>query len=158
MRARRQKCELDAELASLVQPFVPALAEKNIRLELDLQSNATVMADPDALGQILGNLLSNIEKYAAAGGWAGVSSHRAADSAEVLVADRGPGIPPALATKVFEPFYRASDRLTDGVAGLGLGLSLARELARTMDGNLDLAPAPPSGGCVFILRLPLAPE
>ena len=158
LRARRQKCDLDAELASLVQPFVPALAEKNIRLELDLHSNATVMADPDALGQILGNLLSNIEKYAAAGGWAGVSSHRAADSAEVLVADRGPGIPSALATKVFEPFYRASDRLTDGVAGLGLGLSLARELARTMDGNLDLAPVPSSGGCVFILRLPLAPE
>jgi signal transduction histidine kinase len=156
LRARPQRCELDAEVADRVQPFALALAGRNIRLDLDLRSGATVSADPDSLGQILGNLLSNAEKYAAAGGVASVATRLAGDAAEVVISDRGPGIPAGLEERIFEPFFRASDKLTDGVAGVGLGLGLARELARSMNGDLTLGPPPASGGAVFVLRLPLA--
>ena len=71
------------------------------------------------------------------------------------MADQGPGIPPELAEKIFEPFYRVSNALTDGVAGTGIGLTIARELARLHGGDLELTPSP--RGARFVLRLRTPP-
>ncbi len=160
LRPQARAIEMDDEIAAILQPFRPGLAEQGVALDARLASRATALADPDWLGQIVSNLLSNVEKYAGSGGWAGVTTRVDAPDrmAEVVVADRGPGIPSALREKVFEPFFRASDRLTDGVAGTGLGLGLARELARAMGGDLVLDPPPGVPGCTFVLRLPLAPS
>lgn len=159
LRPHTQRFDLDTEMAAILQPYSSRLAESGVRLESCLVSKATVTADTDWLGQIIGNLLSNIEKYAAAGGWAGISTRISADGlcAEVEVADRGPGVPDKWREKIFEPFFRASERLTDGVAGTGLGLGLARELACALGGDLTLSSSTVSpSGCTFILRLPLA--
>ncbi|MFN0126063.1 MAG: sensor histidine kinase [Verrucomicrobiales bacterium] len=162
LRPQLRPLKLDEELAAILQPFRPALADAGVQLDVALGSGATVVADADWLGQIMGNLLSNVEKYAVSGQWARISSEvpPASEAVVVTVADRGPGIADRFRERVFEPFFRASDKLTDGVAGTGLGLGLARELARAQGGDLILSPRAadvPARGCTFLLRLPLAP-
>ncbi len=120
------------------------------------------LADPDAVRRILSNLFDNAAKYApgappevsvrAAGTARSESSpHRSA--IEIVVADRGPGVPPGLEEKVFERFFRADDSLARRANGSGIGLSLARGLARGMGGDLIYRPRP-GGGAEFVLTLP----
>jgi signal transduction histidine kinase len=120
------------------------------------------LADPDAVRRILSNLFDNAAKYApgappevsvrTAGTARSESSpHRSA--VELVVADRGPGVPPGLEEKVFERFFRADDSLARRANGSGIGLSLARGLARGMGGDLTCRPRP-GGGAEFVLTLP----
>ena len=122
------------------------------------------LADPDAVRRILSNLFDNAAKYApgappevsvrTAGTARSESSpHRSA--VEIVVADRGPGVPPGLEEKVFERFFRADDSLARRANGSGIGLSLARGLARGMGGDLVCRPRP-GGGAEFVLTLPAA--
>jgi signal transduction histidine kinase len=131
----------DEVIAQVIEQFRPGLASSGLAVEVDLNASEPALLDSDAFEQILGNLLSNVEKYAADGGHVAVSSYSRADRLVVEVADRGPGIPAAARRKVFEPFYRTSSRVTDGVAGTGIGLPIARELARLHGGVLTLEPS-----------------
>jgi signal transduction histidine kinase len=159
--ARRQRDELvlhpvegslDDTLRSVAAQFRPSLEGRGVEITLDLAAPRPVAFDPDAIEQIVGNLLSNVEKYAAAGGVAELSSRQSAAATTVRVVDQGPGIPEGREEAVFEPFVRLSDRLTEGVAGTGIGLSIARELARLHGGELRIVAAE-SGAC-FELELP----
>jgi signal transduction histidine kinase len=76
--------------------------------------------------------------------------------AEVKVLDRGSGVPHGSEEKVFEKFYRAHDSLSSGVQGSGLGLTIARQIARAHGGDVVYEPRPGGGSC-FILRLPIKP-
>jgi signal transduction histidine kinase len=76
--------------------------------------------------------------------------------AEVKVLDRGSGVPRGSEEKVFEKFYRAHDSLSSGVQGSGLGLTIARQIARAHGGDVVYEPRAGGGSC-FILRLPLKP-
>ena len=76
--------------------------------------------------------------------------------AEVKVLDRGSGVPRGSEEKVFEKFYRAHDSLSSGVQGSGLGLTIARQIARAHGGDVVYEPREGGGSC-FILRLPLKP-
>ena len=88
-----------------------------------------MLADPDGLRQIFGNLLSNIEKYAAAGGLARITLSEQNGELILLVSDGGPGIPERDHERIFQPFHRLDDRTREGVTGTGLGLAIARDLA-----------------------------
>ncbi len=147
--------DLAEAAAEALRTAGPGLEEKGVRSETMATPDVRVAADPDMLQQILANLLSNVEKYAATGGVVTLRTEAAGACGRVTVEDGGPGIPPALRERVFEPFFRVSDRLTDGVAGTGIGLGLARDLARAMGGDVTLE-CPPGGGCRFILTLPRA--
>ncbi|MBQ9726559.1 MAG: HAMP domain-containing histidine kinase [Kiritimatiellae bacterium] len=119
---------------------------------------AVALADRDAVRQIVLNLLDNAEKYAAAGGPPEVSVRDAGNGVVALaVADRGPGVPPRAAKRIFDRFYRADDATTAETRGSGLGLSIARRLARGMRGDLTYRPRP-GGGSVFELTLPKPPS
>jgi signal transduction histidine kinase len=76
--------------------------------------------------------------------------------AEVKVLDRGLGVPRGSGEKIFEKFYRAHDSLNSGVQGSGLGLTIARQIARAHGGDVAYEPREGGGSC-FILRLPLKP-
>jgi signal transduction histidine kinase len=106
--------------------------------------------DADAVEQILGNLLSNVEKYAARSGEVLIT---VADDGSVKVQDHGPGVDAADTERVFEPFHRSRSDLTEGVSGTGLGLSIARALAEAQNGSLHLAKT--NSGACFVLQLPL---
>jgi signal transduction histidine kinase len=126
----------DEVVRATLATHAPALAQAKLALETDLDAGVEVMADPDALEQIASNLLSNVEKYARVGGWVKVTTRYRDGELTLRVADRGPGIPPGQREQVFEPFWRASDKLSDGVTGTGIGLDIARRLARLHGGDV----------------------
>jgi signal transduction histidine kinase/DNA-binding LacI/PurR family transcriptional regulator/AraC-like DNA-binding protein len=123
-------------------------ANKEAPWKLDAPARSPlVLADPLRLRQILVNLLSNAERHAA-GKSVTVSAGAEPPDFVVRVEDRGPGIEPARLERLFEPF------LPGGSGGVGLGLSIARQLALLHFGSLEAANAP-GGGALFTLRIPL---
>jgi len=124
-----------------------------VTVRRDLAPDLWVNADPDLLGQALRNLASNAIKYNREGGWIEFRLHRAGQTVRLTVTNTGDGIPPADRDRVFERFYRADPahgRQTDGV---GLGLSLAREIARAHQGDLVLEDGA-EGTTAFTMVLP----
>jgi signal transduction histidine kinase len=114
-----------------------------------------VLGNRDAVAQVLLNLLSNAEKYG--GGQIDVTTRRTESGfAIVQVADQGPGVPHGSEKKIFEQFYRASDPLNSGIPGAGLGLTLARQIARANGGDVIYEPRP-GGGSQFSIHLSSAP-
>jgi len=138
-----------------VAAFEPALAARGIEVRFALGAPPPARASADAVDQIVANLLSNVERYAAGGGEVVVSTRAADGRVVVSVADRGPGIPARERDAIFEPFHRAADSLT-GASGTGIGLAIARELARAAGGELALADA--DHGACFELSLPIATD
>jgi len=159
----RAPLDLRAELAALLDTHAPRVAEAGLRLERVLpETPVTVTTDRDAVAQIVLNLVENACKYAAAGGEVTVElegrSGRSTGSgqglgAAVRVLDRGPGVPPEQTEKIFEQFHRADATLTAEQGGAGLGLSIARQLARGLGGDLRHEPRE-GGGTAFILEFP----
>ncbi|MBI5771318.1 MAG: HAMP domain-containing histidine kinase [Verrucomicrobia bacterium] len=155
--------DLTAELARLLDTHAPRVAEAGLTLNRDLPASAlNVTTDRDALGQIVLNLIDNACKYAAhstgsgqaAGGVVLVAlAPRTMGGAEVRVADRGPGVPVEHRERIFEKFHRVDEALTAEKSGAGLGLSIARQLARGLGGELRYA-SRKGGGAEFILELP----
>jgi len=144
-RAQQQKISVHKSLISAdqvieltIDNFAPALAAKHIAIETRLNTQNPVMLDSELLEQVLNNLLSNIEKYAAEGGLASINSEYQNDKVTISVCDAGRGIPHSLRQKIFEPFERGSNSLTEGVSGTGIGLSIARDLCRLHGGDLKL--------------------
>ncbi|MGF1677988.1 MAG: sensor histidine kinase [Candidatus Methylacidiphilales bacterium] len=113
-----------------------------------------IRGDADAINQILLNLFSNAEKYASEGGAFELHTWTEDEHLRVSVLDRGSGVPDELQEKVFEQFFRAHDSLDSGIQGSGLGLTLARRLARDHGGDL-VCQSRPGGGSCFTLTLPL---
>lgn len=144
-----------AEIVSgIAQQFEPALLRRGITLTRTHEgAKAEAKMDADALAQITANLLSNVEKYAP-GAAAVVHTRQSGDEFTLTVSDAGPGIAPAAAAQIFEPFFRVDDRVQAGVSGAGLGLSIARDLAQQMGGTLKLIPS--EKGACFELYLPLS--
>ena len=130
-----------------------------MRLEKRLPARFSIHADPDQLHRILVNLMRNARQAIEADvlrapgrqgrGCIHVSAEAEGALAVIRIADDGPGIPPRLAERLFEPFV--SGRTSDGT---GLGLTISRELAAGHGGDLRLAESGPDGA-VFELRLPL---
>lgn len=128
----------DEVVQETVASFAPALATRGLQVHLMLAAGRRVRLDRDALEQILGNLLTNVEKYAAAGGAVWVRIAAPPGRTVLEVRDAGPGIPPGREDFIFEPFARLHDHLSEGSAGTGIGLTIARELARRHGGELRL--------------------
>ena len=131
----------DEVIESLLVAFRPTLEATGVVVKFIAGAPVPMNLDPDALEQITGNLLSNIEKYAAGGGQAKIESEQRDGRLTVRVCDHGPGIPARAREKIFRPFYRVSSKLTDGVAGTGIGLSISRDLAQLHGGDLRLVPS-----------------
>ncbi len=117
--------------------------------------DAHLTTDPDAVGQILTNLVDNACKYALDRNAAPIEVDLAASDGRLLitVTDHGPGIESSVASRLFRPFERGSTEQTQGRRGLGLGLAISRELAQQLGGDLTLR-STPGQGCRFTLALP----
>lgn len=142
-------------VAEVAETFALSLKRRGVGIVIHGEDSTRVLADADSLRQILGNLLSNIEKYAASGGIADIVMTEDDENVTLLVQDRGPGIPTGEHERIFLPFHRLDDRPSEGVTGTGLGLAIARDLAEAMGGSLRLVPRE-GPGATFELRLPAA--
>ena len=124
-------------------------------IEVSVEPSVRVLVDPDHLEQMLLNYMSNALKY----GDAPITVHSRphGDSyVDVLVRDRGDGVPDDVAPLLFEEFVRGRGHSAARIPGTGLGLSIVRGLARAQGGDAWHEPNEPSGS-VFALRLPTAP-
>ena len=132
----------------------PQAAAKSLTLEyVPSAPSLTVIADREKLRQIILNLLSNAIRFTPGGGRITLSAAGVSESeVRVCVEDTGPGIPKIRREHVFEPFVQLDRSLTRTQEGLGLGLSISRDLARGMHGDLQLADNA-SGGATFVLTL-----
>jgi signal transduction histidine kinase len=116
-----------------------------------------VRAVPEAVLQVLGNLLDNAAKHAPDKAAIRVQARRVGALAVVAVQDNGPGVPEADRERIFERFTMLDSGATRQAGGVGLGLYIARQLAQAQGGELLLAdPTPPGTGARFELRLPMA--
>ncbi|MDB4354249.1 HAMP domain-containing histidine kinase, partial [Akkermansiaceae bacterium] len=138
-------------LKSCLSPFDLSFKRKKISCELLVPESLNLVAEEDLLSQIIMNLLSNIEKYAGQGSRSWIRAWQDKDTF-VEVGDEGPGIPQDAHRRIFRSFERVDHRVTAGISGAGLGLSISRELARKMGGDLILTPE--KKGAVFQLRIP----
>jgi signal transduction histidine kinase len=151
---RSLPCRPDEIIASVLGQFARALERRRIEVVHAGAVSQEVLLEADALAQILANLISNVEKYAAAGGLVQVESRLAGGYLTVAVEDRGPGIAVEARERIFKPFERLSDRVDEGTTGTGLGLCIARDLAERMGGRLRLVALPV--GARFELEVPTA--
>jgi signal transduction histidine kinase len=155
-----QPCDLVEVVRAAAQTFRPHLEAGRFKFDCVLPDAAiSVRGDADALSQIIVNLLSNAEKYSNDHKEITLALDRRESPlphAEVKVLDRGLGVPRGSGEKIFEKFYRAHDSLSSGVQGSGLGLTIARQIARAHGGDVVYEPREGGGSC-FILRLPVKP-
>ena len=114
-------------------------------------------ADAERLRQVLLNLVGNAIRFTPAGGRIGVSVRSEDDVVRIAVSDTGIGIPAEQLERVFEPFFQVGHGTTRAHSGVGLGLAIARELARAMGGELRLA-SEPGRGTTAVVELRRASE
>jgi signal transduction histidine kinase len=154
-----EKHDLTALVRETVETYRPHLEAIGFTIDCKLpKESIPIEADRDAIAQILVNLLSNAEKYSSNKKQITVlmdTFEGPSRSVTVRILDRGSGVPPGCEEKIFEQFFRAHDSLSSGVQGSGLGLTLARRLARAHGGEIHYEPRGDGGSC-FSLRLPLA--
>ena len=152
---RKQKISSAEVINEVIKQFTPQFKSSGIEVVFQPEVNKELWIDTDLLKQILYNLFSNVEKYAAAGGALVVSEKVESNLLTIDVFDSGPGIPTSERKKIFEPFYRISNQLTEGVSGAGIGLALSRDLARLHGGDLNIIDS--EHGSCFRLTLNVSP-
>jgi two-component system OmpR family sensor kinase len=134
------------------EPYEAVLAARNVALTWEASADVRAHADPLWVGRIVANLLDNACKFTPDAGEIRIAVVGAGGRPRVEVRDSGPGVPAADAERIFERFYRGAAARA-GTDGFGLGLPLAREIARALGGELLLATAAPPA---FVLELPAA--
>jgi len=156
---KRIPTDLASLVGKVVERFQPQAVTQQVKLVIipPLTPLPEVLLDPLRLEQILTNLLSNALRYTPAVGQVELALASTPTTVLVRVHDSGPGIPPESLPYIFGRFYRVDKSRTRLEGGSGLGLSIARQLARAHGGNLTVANHP-SGGAVFTLILPLEPN
>lgn len=146
-----------SEALDEVEPLIqPELRRKNLCFERhSCPPGVRVKADREKLRQILVNFLGNAAKYTEDGGTVSIGVDAVGDSATIWVKDTGIGIPADQLVRVFEPFFQVERGHTRRFSGIGLGLTIARDLARAMGGEISIESVPQQGTRVA-LRLPTA--
>ncbi len=159
------KLQLDlrpVDLATVVKAAIatvtPAAGAKGIRLQLVQDPAANyVMGDPERLQQVFWNLFSNAIKFTAKGGRVHVSVESVGSNVEVVVSDTGLGIAREFLPHVFERFTQDDSSSTRPARGLGLGLSIARQLVELHGGTIHAESAGLGQGSTFTARFPRSP-
>jgi two-component system sensor histidine kinase BaeS len=150
----RQSVTLDEWLPAMLRAWSEAATQKGLEWRISIPAGLpAIAADPDRLAQALGNLVSNAIKYTPPQGSVTVSAGTEAHEVWIRVSDTGPGIPAAEQEQLFTPFYRgaSSGRFPQG---MGLGLSIARDLVTVHGGRLTVE-SMPGLGSRFTIWLPL---
>ena len=160
-RAEEQRLDLhpaDIDLADLARRaagrLAPQFSDGHVNLSVHAAGALPVRADPDRITQVLTNIIGNALTATPAAGTVTVEARAAGHRAEVVVTDTGAGLAAADLERIFERFYRAPGQPRRS-SGSGIGLTIARNIARAHGGEVTAFSAGPGYGATFILALPL---
>ena len=153
---RRERLDVADAVAKAIEMASPLLEERKHRLDVRVPRGLAVIADPARLAQIVANLLTNAAKYTDIGGRVTVKGTLEGDMVTVRVADSGIGIDPAILPRVFDMFTQERQTLDRTSGGLGLGLTIVRNLVQLHGGTVEAYSEGHGKGSEFIVRLPAA--
>ncbi|WP_434384743.1 ATP-binding response regulator [Melittangium boletus] len=148
--------EVSAVVEQALESVRPAADAKGLRIQTALDSTGNVMGDAHRLQQVVWNLLSNAVKFTPKGGRVQVFVERRDSSVEITVADTGPGISQEFLPHLFERFRQAEGTLTRRAGGLGLGLSIVKQLVEMHGGLVSAFSEGVGKGTTVTVRLPLS--
>jgi signal transduction histidine kinase len=150
---------VDAAAVAREAGLAAGVCHPDRRIEVAVGDALPVRAAPEALLQVLGNLLDNAAKYSPDGTPIRLEASRAGALAVLAVEDAGPGVPRPERDRIFERFTQLDSGATRRAGGVGLGLYIARQLAQAQGGELLVGePTRAGAGARFELRLPVAEE
>lgn len=153
---RARPLDLGSVVLESVEGLRPAAKAKGIVLEMQLATfDEHVWGDPDRLQQVVWNLVSNAIKFTPKGGHILINMDAAPSHVEIQVSDNGVGIAPEFLPHVFDRFRQADATSTRAFGGLGLGLSIVRELTELHGGTVQASSAGAGLGSTFTVSLPL---
>jgi two-component system, OmpR family, phosphate regulon sensor histidine kinase PhoR len=145
------------QASTLVEEAVASLAglvlDSALTVEIGDTTDEPVMADPDALSQVFGNLVENATKYGKAGGRVRVGARQQDAMIEFYVQDFGPGIAYEHLPRIFERFYRVDKARSRESGGTGLGLAIAKHIVHAHGGDIRCE-SELGFGATFLFRLP----
>lgn len=158
VRLERQRLDLRQLLEAAVQTFQPLAYSKGITLRTSLPSlSIAIEGDAARIQQVFANLLSNALKFTPGGGKISVELRESSGRAVIEVSDSGCGIAPEFLPRIFERFSQADNSITKDLGGLGLGLSISKELVELHHGTIEVVSAGVGLGATFTVTLPSAP-
>ena len=151
---RRERMDLADGVAKAIEMASPLLEERSHELEIDVPRGLTLDADPARLAQIVANLLTNSAKYTEAGGRIVVRASSEGHELVLRVTDTGVGIESDMLPRIFDMFTQEPQSIDRARGGLGLGLTIVRNLAELHGGSVEARSAGRGRGSEFIIRLP----
>jgi signal transduction histidine kinase len=158
LRIEAQATEVRPLVQRIGRQMRPEFDEKNQKLTVKVEKDVPeVKADPDRIGQVLSNLLTNAHKYTPEGAKVRLTASKVGGEVEFAVADNGPGLDPEALEHVFERFWRAQSGETQEVGGTGLGLAIAKSLVELHGGAITVS-STPGEGAAFRFVLPIADD
>ncbi|MFD1427125.1 two-component system sensor histidine kinase VicK [Kroppenstedtia sanguinis] len=160
IRFRKAPLSLESVLVDAADRFAFQCQQKEIQFRLSLEEDLPrVYADRDQIDQVLDNLLSNAVKYTPEGKKISLSARKCSDGyVEVVIADKGIGIPKKDLERIFERFYRVDKARSRSLGGTGLGLSIAREIVQSHGGTIRLESKYQKGTTLRFTLPPCEPE
>lgn len=158
MRLALRAVDLTPIVAAAVETIRPTADAKRIGIQWIPDSQAAVVAlgDPDRLQQVMWNLLSNAVRFTPAEGLIRVALRAVDSNVEIEVSDNGEGIDPAFLEFVFDRFRQSDGSTTRRHGGLGLGLSIVKQLVESHGGSVRVSSEGCGRGATFVVCLPLA--
>lgn len=150
----RRPVRADAMLEDAVQSFCGMMMDSDVALDSAGAPDVQVMADPDALNQVFGNLIENALKYGNSGGRVLVGAKLLESEVEFFVQDFGPGIASEHLERIFERFYRVDKARSRETGGTGLGLAIVAHIVQAHGGHVR-AESDLGAGATFCFTLPL---
>jgi two-component system, OmpR family, osmolarity sensor histidine kinase EnvZ len=142
---------IPTDLSEILEDVAAGARRDNANVEVTWQGDMNVELRPLAIKRCLTNLVSNALRY---GTMVRLQAVRGRTSVEITIDDNGPGIPPDKYEDVFRPFFRLDESRNVDTGGVGLGLTIARDVARSHGGDVALAPSA-LGGLSVIVRIPI---
>lgn len=142
----------------VAESMFPVATAAGLQLEMSSLPPAIVRGDARRLEQVFLNLIGNAVKFTPEKGSVGVAVTTDGDTVEIRVSDTGPGIDPEFVPHMFEAFRQADETSGRRYGGVGLGLSIAKELVEAHNGRIEAESAGVGRGATFIVTLPLSPQ
>jgi PAS domain S-box-containing protein len=157
LRLDMQSVHLASLIEAALETVQHAADQKAVQIDRHFDGEIEpVAADPSRLQQVVWNLLSNAIKFSPSGGRVSVTLRRSGSDAEIVVSDNGAGVSPDFLPHVFDRFQQADASRTRRFGGLGLGLSIVKNLVDLHGGRVTAASAGEGKGATFSIALPLA--